>query len=317
MSVIHRVVHSIFNNWHIKILSLISAVVIVYFNSIVSLENRVITVPLEIQFPENHLPVDALPASVRVDLRGEGDDLVSILSEDIGAVLDMSSYDSVGTYSISVQLDRRGGALDIEPLQITSDPGQVSVKMEAKITKEVPVNIAIQGELLDGYLLVDMVTTPPLVTVSGPQSTVEQITEISTENINITNRTTTSTTESQLIIPSPHVQSRDGDTIRVLLEIVETPIMVSINDIGVVVENISERFSMTYILDESSVRVLATPTTIRKLDNGGIFFAVDGSPINAAGEYMLALMPRTVESAGVVEIVDYQPTAILIQVDAQ
>ena len=317
MSVIHRIVHGIFNNWHIKILSLISAIIIVYFNSIISLESRVITVPLEVRFPENHLPVNALPASVRVDLRGEGDDLVSILSEDIGAVLDMSLYDSVGTYSMSVQLDRRGGALNIEPLQISSDPGQISVKMEAKITKEVPVNIAIQGELLDGYLLVDMAAVPPLVTVSGPQSALEQITEISTENINITNRTTTSTTDTQLIIPSPYVQSRDGNTIRVLLEIVETPILASINDIDVIVENISERFFVTYILDESSIRVLATPTTIRKLDNAGIFFAVDGSLVNATGEYTLPLMPRTVESVGVVDIFDYQPTTILVQVDAQ
>ena len=317
MAIIHKVIHGIFNNWHIKVLSLISAIIIVYFNSIISLENRVITVPLEVRLPTNHLPVDALPASVRVNLRGEGDDLVSILSEDIGAILDMSAYDSAGTYSISVRLDRRGGALDIEPLQITSDPGQISVKMEAKITKEIPVNIAVRGELLDGYVLVDMAATPPLVTVSGPQSTLEQITEISTENINIANRTTTGATDSQLIMPYPYVQFRDGNTVRVLFEIMETPILASINDVGVMVENLSERFSMTYTLGESRIRVMATPSTIRRLDNAGIFFAIDGTSVSAVGEYMLELMPRTVEGVGVLEVVDYQPTVILVQVGVQ
>jgi len=310
----HNITHFIFNHWHIKVLSLISAILIVYFNNITSLETRVIAVPLEVRLPLEHVPTSAPPASVRVNLRGEGDEIVGILSEDIVAFIDLSGYDSAGVYQPAIQIERRAQAVDIEPLQITSDPATLSVRLEEKATKEVPVEIEIQGESPEGYQLTETRVAPPLITLTGPRNIIERTNSISTELIDITRQTSDGSIEAEIIISGAYVESLSGTTINVFFEVLEVPIEKTVDGVDINVANLANRFDVTFNSSESRITVSGTPSTLETLNNENVYLLIDAGTIRNPGAYILSTIPQIPAGMSDIEIVSYEPGVVPLQI---
>jgi len=310
----HNITRFIFNNWHIKVLSLISAILIVYFNNITSLETRVIAVPLEVRLPVEHLPTSAPPASVRVNLRGEGDEIVGILSEDIVAFIDLSGYESAGIYQPAVQIERRAQALDIEPLQITSDPATLSVRLEEKTTKEVPVEIETHGESPEGYQLTEIRATPALITLTGPRNIIERTNSVSTEPIDIARQTSDGSIEAEIVVSGAYVESLSGTTIIVLSEVVEVPIEKTVDEVDINVANLANRFDVTFNSSESRITVSGTPSTLETLNNENVYLLIDAGTIRNPGAYILNTTPQIPAGLSDIEIVSYEPGVVPLQI---
>ena len=317
MSWRRRAIEVVFNNWHVKILSLIAAILIVYFNNITALEDRVIVVPLEVRISSALLPAAEVPSSVRITLRGEGEDIVNIISEDIRAFVDLGVYDTAGLHSVSVQIERRGSALTIDPLQVISEPAQLSIRLEPQVTREVAVTPDVQGALAGGYVL-DQVTVVPLsVIVSGPQNILDQITEVSTQPISVSNHTSSSSTRVDLLNPGPYVTFTGGNSVNVVFAIGEVPVVRSVDNVAVTVVGLRSRFVTEYDVPQSSVTVRGLPSELEQLDTQNVSLVVDVESINTGGQYNLNLIPQTPEQLESIEIVDYQPQSVLLTVSRQ
>lgn len=316
MSWRHNLSGLVFNNWHVKVLSLIAAILIVYFNSINTLEERVLAVPLEARLSADYLPIEQIPASVRITLRGESDDIVNITNEDIAAFVDFSSFRSSGSHSAAVQVERKQNALTVDPLQITSEPTQISIDLAERAVREVEVRADVRGALAVGYELTQVSIDPSPVTISGPINALDNLTEVTTQRISILNHSSSSTTKAQLITPAPYVEFPNGDSVTVVFQINEVPITRRIEGVLATLVNVDSRFVTEYEIGTSFIMARGLPSELDALEQE-VVLSADAAPISIAGQYRLPLIPQLVNPPESIEIIDYEPTTLLVTVALQ
>lgn len=117
--------------------------------------------------------------TVTLKLSGNRSDLNKVNSSNITVVVDLSKVYEAGTtnlrYSISYPGDVPAGAFNEE----SRYPGTIAIEVERKIKKDVPVNIRYVGELSEDFIVdkENKILDYSTVTVSGPESVIDQITQ--------------------------------------------------------------------------------------------------------------------------------------------
>src|SRR6056297_2212650 len=108
----------IMHNWPIKILSIAAAVLLFLFNQMATLEERFLSIPLEIRTAEQFIPAENYPRTVRVTLRGQSEDINLVLEDDINVYADFSEYEEEGRYTVPIRVFKGGSLSHIEPLEL-------------------------------------------------------------------------------------------------------------------------------------------------------------------------------------------------------
>jgi YbbR domain-containing protein len=117
--------------------------------------------------------------TVTLKLSGNRSDLNKVNSSNITVVADLSKVYEAGTtnlrYSISYPGDIPTGAFKEE----SRYPGTITIEVERKIKKDVPVNIRYVGELSEDFIVdkENKILDYNTVTVAGPESVIDQITQ--------------------------------------------------------------------------------------------------------------------------------------------
>jgi len=174
--------------WHVKVLSLAAAIIIAVFYRMNSLETRFFTVPLVIEANETLLPANSFPRSVKITLRGEAEGIQPILAEDIEAYIDLEKYLYEGNYRVPILFRKKGTALGVEPLEISSVPIDIPLTLEEKMTRNISVFPVLRGKVADGYELTSQSLNPSSVMVEGPKSLIDSHIEFDTEPIDLDRR---------------------------------------------------------------------------------------------------------------------------------
>ena len=179
---------SLANNWPAKVISIALALVLFVFHRMSTLSERFFSVPLLIESQTNLVPSSPYPRTIRITLRGDANSIYHILEDDIQAYLDLSRFETSGNYQAVVQIRRRGTALDLTPLEIRAEPGDFIISLDQRINKLVPLVARIQGETEPGHVFNSYTLNPPLVSIDGPASIVDGITELYTDIVRLNNR---------------------------------------------------------------------------------------------------------------------------------
>lgn len=158
------------------------------FNRMSTLEERFFSVPLRVQTESSLVPASSYPRMVRVSLRGEPNSIIPILEDDIEAYLDLTAVKTEGAYSAAVKIRKKGTAIGVDPLEVTVDPMEISINMEEKLTKTVPISAQFRGSLESGYELSAYSLEPSSVEISGPRGLVETVRNLETEYIELSGR---------------------------------------------------------------------------------------------------------------------------------
>jgi len=136
-------------------------------------------IPLEVVGQDSRLViVGSLPERVSVSLKAPRStwDQLSATDGQVRAVLDLSGL-GAGQHELSIQLQVKA-----QPVQVISvTPEMLEVNLEALATKTFPIQLSIRGEPAVGYAVGVTVITPREVTLSGPQSKVEQVARVWTD----------------------------------------------------------------------------------------------------------------------------------------
>ena len=136
-------------------------------------------VPLEIIGQDPRLViVGSLPERVNVTLRAPRSTWEQLTANDgqVRAILDLSGLDA-GQHALDVQLQ-----VKVQPVRVISvTPQKLDVSLETLATKTITVELAIRGEPAIGYEAERPVISPREITLSGPQSKVEQVTRVITD----------------------------------------------------------------------------------------------------------------------------------------
>ena len=136
--------------------------------------------------PRNMIITSEIPEGVSVRLRGPESEIRALSSQELEAQLDLS-----GVQAGEIDLPITGQTINISAgLEVVSiDPSKLTVRLESRQQRIVPIRPYPVGEVPDGYELGEITVNPENALVSGPESIVADVTEVVTERIVLSGRT--------------------------------------------------------------------------------------------------------------------------------
>ncbi|MDO5027242.1 MAG: CdaR family protein [Tissierellia bacterium] len=170
---------SIKNNWKLKLLSVLGAIILWSFvisieNPTVSLDIRDIPITFENENKLNDkglVLLDDDRPKINLTIKGPRSKMLNMTAQHIKVSTDLSRYnEGLSPLNLDVDLPR-----DIE---LASEPAPINIEIQKVITKKFHVEIELEGNLEEGYILEFTKATPEEISVKGPRSKVESINKI-------------------------------------------------------------------------------------------------------------------------------------------
>jgi hypothetical protein len=282
-------------NWPVKALSIVFALLLFVFHRLNTMTTRPLSVPLTIETNSALVPASSYPRNVRVSLRGEDDNIKSIADSDIEAYVDFTRYEEGGLYSASIQVRRKGNALSIEPLEIVVSPPKVSVQLDRRINKTIPLTAVVRGRVADGFDLVSYSIAPLEIAVTGPYGFLESVEEIETEIIDLDGRNSDFTMEVKVAAPSPFSTLRGSGTAEFSCIIRPSVSVRSIEGIPIILVGLAPVFEADVGGRTGSVRIEGNQSQLDDFRPPPDFLTVDCSGLSETGVYTLPVkidLPR-------------------------
>ena len=283
----NKLVAKIIENWPVKVLSVALALILFVFNRLNTLTTRPLSVPLDIETSSALAPASAYPHNVRVNLRGEDEGVKAISEHDIEAYVDLSRYEDGGLYSAPVQVRKKGSALGIEPLEIAVSPSKISVQLDQRISRTIPLSAAIRGRAVDGFDLVSYTLSPQEVVIVGPRGSLESVIELETDSIELDGRNGDFTAVVNIVNPSPLFVLRGNGTAEFSCVIRPSVSVRSIEDIPIILTGLALRFEADTGGRTGSVRIEGRQSALDSFQPPADFFTVDCAGLSAPGNYTL------------------------------
>ncbi|HKJ84706.1 MAG TPA: CdaR family protein [Spirochaetia bacterium] len=280
------------DNWPAKIIALGIVIVVVLLNDLADVTERYFSVPLEIRVSGNVVPGDAFANRVRVRLRGDEDQIFDILEEDVIAYADFTDHESEGIFRAPVEIVRTGTALDVEALEVTVEPVNVTVTLEEKLVRSLEVVPSISGFPPPGYELSDYRVSPTTVNVVGPRSRVEGLTQILTEEISLSDRTADFSERVRLARPDPLVEFPGGAIVDFRALIVETVVQTSFDGVEISIVDLDPELEIASVLPRGTIRVQGKQLDVENVPDARVGLFVDAGSIEAPGSYTLPVRPQ-------------------------
>jgi YbbR domain-containing protein len=304
-------------NWPAKALSLALAIGLFVFHRMSVKEDRFFSVPLKMEINNALAPANSYPHTVRVKLSGEASSIHSIAEEDIEAYLDLTRYHEKGTYRVPVQIHKKDTALGGEPAGISIDPPQVVMELDEKISRYVPLKPNFGGYPESGYEMVSYTLIPPQVVVDGPKSLVEQLSELSTETIELGGRNADFIVTTRIQQRDPLLQIRGGDSMAEFQCSIKKLIIIrSFDDLPVAISGLGADFTAVMDITSANIRIEGNQSELESYKPAldAAILTLDCSGITEAGTYTLQVQA---DIPAAFTLIRSDPTAITIQVREQ
>lgn len=195
----------ILENTGLKVLALLITAVL--WLSVASRPVRQITmqnVPIEFRnWPEStNLTVSRYETlAARVYLEGPRDIVESLRPSEVTVIADMTGVEpGVRVRPLTLDASRLPASVKGEV-----EPRSIRVTVERVIEKDLPITPRFDGPPAPGYEVLGWVITPPTVRISGAESQMQEITEVSTETVRVAERTATFSESVAIDIGSPNL----------------------------------------------------------------------------------------------------------------
>jgi|GEM_PF-4085178 len=217
-----------FHNFWLKVISLITALMALYFvaGQLLVEEMRI---PLYITIPDDLASIEPIPDRAMVRI---------LASSTI-----LGSLDKNQLYFNFSDVDFKEGEIyiDIENLIKTPPgvevvrviPSKIHLTLEKKIKKTVPISVKFQGKPPRNYEYLKHALHPPDVEIMGASSIINNINEIETEKISLTNRIETFTIDVPLQLENLNIKISKKQTIVLTVYIVKYPKTFNVRNIPI------------------------------------------------------------------------------------
>lgn len=133
--------------------------------------------------PANLLLLSDAPDQVRAELRGPSGRLTRETLSEIFAAIDLSGVTNPGTQTFTLSESDFSLPQGIGFLRAV--PSQVSLRFDRMLSKTVPVQIQLTGNLPQGYRLASKTVRPESLQVSGPETNVRGIESAKTDPVDL------------------------------------------------------------------------------------------------------------------------------------
>ena len=166
------------------------------------------------------------------------------------------------------------------------EPGTVTVDLEViNPNKEVPIDVTTSSELPDGVRLIETSVEAENVTVYAPSSQLEDIEQVETEPIDLSEITETTTLEVALLVPD-NATSLSRETIDVTVE-VEEETETTLENIDITIDNVTDGLNATFVSPESgqiAVTFSGFPSDLEAMNVDQLDLVVNANNLDE-GEY--------------------------------
>ena len=125
-----KVISSVLSNWVPKVFSFLIALFIVIAIRFLNINDRVVTLPLEVTLPESYEAVSLVPDTVDVVITGSDSIIYLVEPETIKASADFSSVSGPGITRVPVTLDYAGDIFTADGLTVSARPSSVRILFE-------------------------------------------------------------------------------------------------------------------------------------------------------------------------------------------
>jgi len=117
--------------------------------------------------------------SVRLTMQGKRTDLAKINNANTAVVVDVSNISDAKTHHLNFRESFPGDIADNAIIVQNRAPNKITIVVENKISKEIPVNVIYDQQQLpeDFAMKDDPVLNMSKITINGPQSVIDKITE--------------------------------------------------------------------------------------------------------------------------------------------
>lgn len=170
-------------NWTLKLISLVFALILWMFIMGERRQEVGYRVPLELQnIPAELMIANEVPSLVDVRVSGPRTLLMNISPNDISIAVDLTDLQpGLTTFKrLEERLNLPSG------LRVTRlSPSFIDLKLERIKQKQVPIKVVLNGEPLLGYQVERVKAVPDRVVVSGAESELKNVHEVTTEPIDL------------------------------------------------------------------------------------------------------------------------------------
>lgn len=211
----------ILRNWELKLLSLLIAFVV--WLSLIPEEKtfseKTLTIPLEtLNIPPDMELVEKPDATVDVTIRAPNRMINEISAANVFAKLNLSRATILQQeYPLNETMISIPTGAEV----VRISPTLVRLKFEKTQEASLEVVPNIIGQAKEGYRIVKTEVAPPRVLVKGPESKFGQKDKVSTSPVDISELTSSTEVEADLILPKPELRlasPRSKVTVRIFIE---------------------------------------------------------------------------------------------------
>jgi YbbR domain-containing protein len=120
--------------------------------------------------PEDSTLVMPDKQSVQLRIEGPQSAVNQVSLADFNAFVDLTQTPFGEAVSVPIEITTLNTDLDISPI-----PNKVEVLLEQQVSRDIPVELDIRGEVARGHAQGNPLVEPPVLTISGPASLIEQL----------------------------------------------------------------------------------------------------------------------------------------------
>lgn len=157
------------------------------------------------------------PDQVMVRLRAPETLLKRLAAGDIDARLDLSGL-RPGEHQFPLGADRVRVPFGAEVIKV--NPESVSLTVDARVLRQVPVEARLEGQLPAGVELARVSVDPPRVAVEGPERAVSALRHVSTERVALDGRRSSFVASSGVVAGHPLLRVVSSAPVAVRVQIV-------------------------------------------------------------------------------------------------
>lgn len=161
-----------------------------------------------------------LPEYITVRIRGPESRIQAFSARNRSVQVDLSQATAgeIDQAISDAQIDIR------DPLNIVSiDPPRVTLELERRDQEIVPVRPFTVGTLPAGYELGEVSVNPAQVMISGPESAIEETTEVATERIILSERRSSFTLQRVSVVTDDPLVRVEPQTVQVTIVVLDIP----------------------------------------------------------------------------------------------
>jgi hypothetical protein len=299
-------------NWPVKIICLVFAVFLSEFYRGTLLDKRYLIVPLTVENSGSLTPAEQYPAKIKVTLWGDATGIGSIGENDITAFINLSDFETEGTYRIPIQTRLAGTVTPLGNMEISMEPAVLTLRLATSIRKQVPVTLSLKGIPADGYEVTESSLEPAAVEIEGPAELVEKIEELVTEPLSIEARTNGFSGTAAIINHDPLISIIGKSQVQSTVKISETTIKKQFDNLPIYFDKQNQGLSITADKKTGSLEVQGPKRLLERWSPPENTLTVSCENITAAGVYTLPIVPVLSAEYSKLKILQVNPKSVQV-----